>query len=174
MGWEKKKKQGTGVLILFFLLWAAVMFRKEVESIKHQYLIAPIGGVCDGKGNDTILDDSKTSHFNNKENLPRLLVRWTAPALCLSHNIRTQVFKLSLPDFQWITNVPWKLWVAQNTADNRKTHISQCWTRISERPVAECLAACWSQLYSLTFWYFMCFSSSLFLCALTFCSILPC
>lgn len=69
--------------------------------------------------------------FSTKKSSLQSPVRWTEHALCLSHNIRTRVYKLSLPNFQWITNVPWKLRAAQHTGNKWETHISLCCTRIS-------------------------------------------
>lgn len=58
-----------------------------------------------------------------EENLPRAAVRWTEHApLRLSHDAKKKkkVYKVSLPNFQRITNVPWKLRAAQDGSNNGK------------------------------------------------------
>lgn len=59
-------------------------------------------------------EDDSESYCSERGNHPEVRVRWTEHALfCSSHNRRTRVYEVSLPNFQWITNVPWKHLAAQ-------------------------------------------------------------
>lgn len=75
-------------------------------------------------------EDDSESYCSERGNHPEVRVRWTEHALfCLSHNRRTRVYKVSFPNFQWITNVPWKHLAA--LPNNWDAHISRHCTRIS-------------------------------------------